>query len=60
MPSVRKDISIDPDTGRVRLGWTSGIRVMHGDDYQPIPIQLTMRYFDPSGFEWIIAREGGR
>jgi hypothetical protein len=57
VPSVRKDISIDPDTGRVRLGWTSGIRVMHGDDYQPIPIQLTMRYFDPSGFEWIIARE---
>ena len=25
--------------------------------YQPIPIQLTLRYFDPSGFEWIIARE---
>ena len=24
VPSVRKDISIDPDTGRVRLGWTSG------------------------------------
>ncbi len=57
VPSVRKDISIDPDTGRVRLGWTSGIRVMHGDDYQPIPIQLTLRYYDPSGFEWIIARE---
>ena len=47
----------DPDTGRVRLGWTSGIRVMHGDDYQPVPIQLTLRYFDPSGFEWVIARE---
>jgi len=57
VPSIRKDISIDPDTGRVRLGWTSGVRVMHGDDYQPIPIQLTMRYFDPSGFEWVIARE---
>src|SRR5262249_22596068 len=23
VPSVRKDVSIDPDTGRVRLGWTS-------------------------------------
>jgi len=57
VPSVRKDVSIDPDTGRVRLGWTTGIRVMHGDDYQPIPIQLTMRYFDPSGYEWTIARE---
>ncbi len=57
VPSVRKDVSIDPDTGRVRLGWTSGIRVMHGDDYQPIPVQLTMRYFDPSGYEWTIARE---
>src|SRR5579883_1075264 len=57
VPSVRKDVSIDPDTGRVRLGWTTGIRVMHGDDYQPIPIQLTIRYFDPSGFEWTIARE---
>ena len=44
-------------TGRVRLGWTSGIRVMHGDDYQPIPVQLTLRYFDPSGFEWTNARE---
>jgi hypothetical protein len=57
VPSVRKDVSIDPDTGRVRLGWTSGVRVMHGDDYQPIPVQLTMRYFDPSGYEWTIARE---
>ncbi|HLH24474.1 MAG TPA: hypothetical protein VK066_18280 [Chloroflexota bacterium] len=57
VPSVRKDVSIDPDTGRVRLGWTTGIRVMHGDDYQPIPIQLTIRYFDPSGFEWTISRE---
>ncbi len=57
VPSVRKDVSIDPDTGRVRLGWTTGIRVMNGDDYAPIPVQLTMRYFDPSGFEWTIARE---
>ncbi len=57
VPSVRKDISIDPDTGRVRLGWTTGIRVLNGDDYAPIPVQLTIRYFDPSGFEWTIARE---
>jgi len=57
VPSVRKDVSIDPDTGRVRLGWTTGIRVMNGDDYAPIPVQLTMRYFDPTGFEWTIARE---
>jgi hypothetical protein len=57
VPSVRKDVSIDPDTGRVRLGWTSGIRVLNGDDLNPIPSWLTIRYFDPSGFEWTIARE---
>src|SRR5262249_53814268 len=57
VPSVRKDISIDPDTGRVRLGWTSGIRVVYGDDLGAIPTWLTLRYFDPSGFEWTIARE---
>jgi hypothetical protein len=57
VPSVRKDVSIDPDSGRVRLGWTSGIRVMNGDDYTPIPVQLTLRYFDPTGFEWTNARE---
>jgi hypothetical protein len=57
VPSVRKDVSIEADTGRVQLGWTSGVRVLHGDEYQPLPVQLTIRYFDPSGFEWIIARE---